>query len=615
MVLDVFMMQNNYKFIKKYEDFCFGDVKLYFDFEKKIALKKLISINNNYNFIKTSNNDFFNIKVENKFIPKNKYKIEKIFKNDSKIFKVISIDFSQYFNKDFFKGRISFIKKKENIIDFIFQLSAKWQNNIPKKVVLNFPFLINLYKDKKFLKPGHIFDGKKTIKKGVWNLHEYPPSIISDNLNNNFLGLEFYDQFPWQANYNLAMHEAISNENFDKFETEVQLTQELSDIILMKVYMSSKGKEKIFHLWKENTREKYDLRKYYTNKNRWIQNNYLQHFMFAYGEEAFDYKKMKFKINKIIRDGKDFGGYDSILFWHQYPRLGLDESNQWQLYKYLPKNYKTIKKIVDICHEHNIKFFIPFKPWDIRPNESLDSHAKSLEKFIKATDIDGFFLDTMSSLPKSFLKIQKKFPSFEFCSEGTPREKRQIEDLTSSWDQIGDIRRNFKVDINSNFFRFIFHEHPLNLVSRWSVGSDKDSLIKRAVFNGTGMVIWQDVFGCWLPFSSEQKKNIKTLKNILIKYHKCFFGDSSIPLINTISKKIICNEFSDSTSKEKIYSIYNFSRNEIKGKIIKLTSEVKKISQIYGKNNNVKIIKKQNNSYLSANLNSDDLILVNIKFK
>ena len=26
----------------------------------------------------------------------------------------------------------------------------------------------------------------------------------------------------------------------------------------------------------------------------------------------------------------------------------------------------------------------------------------------------------------------------------------------------------------------------------------KDSIIKRAAFNGTGLVIWQDVFGAWL---------------------------------------------------------------------------------------------------------------------
>ena len=104
------------------------------------------------------------------------------------------------------------------------------------------------------------------------------------------------------------MSEAISNENFEKLETEVQLTRELTDIILMKIYTSSQGREKIFGLWKENTRKRYDLRKYQDSNNRWIKKNYLQHFMFAYGEEAFDYKKIQFKINQIIKEGKQFGG-------------------------------------------------------------------------------------------------------------------------------------------------------------------------------------------------------------------------------------------------------------------------------------------------------------------
>ena len=37
------------------------------------------------------------------------------------------------------------------------------------------------------------------------------------------------------------------------------------------------------------------------------------------------------------------------------------------------------------------------------------------------------------------------------------------------------------------------------------------------------MVIWQDIFGSWLPFSAQQKKKIKSLKNILSKYHKSFY--------------------------------------------------------------------------------------------
>ena len=60
-------------------------------------------------------------------------------------------------------------------------------------------------------------------------------------------------------------------------------------------------------------------------------------------------------------------------------------------------------------------------------------------------------------------------------------------------------------------FRFVFPEHPLNMVSRWSVGSDKDSIIKRAAFNGMGLVIWQDVFGAWLPFSKKQNLILRKL--------------------------------------------------------------------------------------------------------
>ena len=106
----------------------------------------------------------------------------------------------------------------------------------------------------------------------------------------------------------------------------------------------------------------------------------------------------------------------------------------------------------------------------------------------------------------------------------------------------------------------------------------------------------------------------KLEKIILKKYHKYFYGENSVPLIKTLSEKIICNEFSNSFSKEKIYSIYNFSSNKTKGRILKLSSAVKEFKQIYGKSVKIKIEKKQNNFYLLANLDADDVMLLYIKF-
>ena len=591
------------------------DLLLSLNYSNKIFVDKLVALNSNFNFLNNKNNDLLKIKLENKFIPSNQTNINKVFNKTDNNYKVVSIDFSQHFKKDFFKGRISILQKKENIIDLILQLAVKWKNRIPKKTLLTFPFLTNLYHHKNFLKAGHIFNGKNLVKKSTWSFHEYPPSILTDDSANFAVGIEFFDQFPWQSNYNLGMHEAISKEGFEKYEAEIQLTEELSDVVVMRFYTSSEGKNKVFNLWKENIRSRYDLRKYFRPKNRWIKKNYLQHFTFAYGKEAFEYKKTKFKINKIIKEGKEFGGYDSIIFWHQYPRLGLDNTNQWELYRYLPEDYKSIKKIVKECHLNNIKFFIPFKPWDVRSNESLDKHAKFLENFIIETNIDGFFLDTMSSLPESFLRIQKKFPSFEFCSEGTPKEQRQIEQLTSSWDQIGNIRRNYKVEVEANMFRFVFPEHPLNLVSRWSVGSDKDSIIKRAAFNGTGLVIWQDVFGCWLPFSKKQKQLIKQLKKILVKFHDLFFGNNSIPLIDTLSNGIICNQFANNNN-QRIYSIYNFTSKKINGPLFNIDSDVDiKVQQIYGKLSSIKIQKTKKTKSVCGTIESNEVILIHVKLQ
>ncbi len=120
------MMRNKLKNKKSSVDFSLGNLNLSLDLNKNIFLKKL-------NFIKDINNELFIIRVENKLIPKNRYTIEKVSKVTNIDFKVISIDFYQNFENNFFKGRISFIQKKQDIIDFVFQMSARWHNNIPKK--------------------------------------------------------------------------------------------------------------------------------------------------------------------------------------------------------------------------------------------------------------------------------------------------------------------------------------------------------------------------------------------------------------------------------------------------------------------------------------------------
>ena len=76
------------------------------DYTKKINLDKLIDLNSKYNFLDKKNNDLLKIKIENDIIPNEFLKINKVSENNHHKLKFISLDFSQSFKKDSFKGRI-----------------------------------------------------------------------------------------------------------------------------------------------------------------------------------------------------------------------------------------------------------------------------------------------------------------------------------------------------------------------------------------------------------------------------------------------------------------------------------------------------------------------------
>ena len=109
------------------------DLFLSIDYSKTINLDKFIDINSEYNFLDKKNNDLLKIKIEGDIITDKFLKIDKVSENINHKLKFISLDFKQKFKKDYFKGRISITQKKENVIDFVFQLSVNWNDDIPKK--------------------------------------------------------------------------------------------------------------------------------------------------------------------------------------------------------------------------------------------------------------------------------------------------------------------------------------------------------------------------------------------------------------------------------------------------------------------------------------------------
>ena len=95
----------------------------------------------------------------------------------------------------------------------------------------------------------------------------------------------------------------------------------------------------------------------------------------------------------------------------------------------------------------------------------------------------------------------------------------------------------------SNLIRFLFPQHARWGISRWHMGAQKDQDIERAIFNGEGMVIWQDVFGAWLPWAPAQKEEIRRWKALRRRYLPLLETEDSVPLLTTLSPQVAANGF------------------------------------------------------------------------
>ena len=516
------------------------------------------------------------------------------------------LEFWQRHKGDTIRGRIALREKNGNPMELTVQLSVDWASEVPALMSISLPFLEVLSQNSRFYRPGEAPGESGAQQFSAWSFLEYPPAIICETSGNGAVGFELPGDYPFQANHNHDLHNVLLGGNLSKVELQVLPTDELSEIFDFRLHGSTTGRAGVFTSWKQNIRKKYDLRRYELPGTLWCQKAYLHHFAFAYGREIFDYERGVIDVDRLFSDGEQFGGYDAIIYWPQYPRLGLDQRTQWELYDELPEGLNTLKRLADACHRRGARFFLPFKPWDVRSFESLDEQAEKIEHLVVETGVDGFFLDTLQMTPVSFTKLtRERFPELMFCSEWTPDEPAHIEQLTGSWDQIGPPA------MTANLFRFVFPEHPLNMISRWSVGSEKDRLIKRAAFNGTGMVVWQDIFGHWLPYDSRQKVMIARLKSALSEYHDDIFGQESVPLIDTEAPGLVANRFASRPDQRQILSLHNSTDTSITGPFLSIPGHAfTACSLLFGEGVEIRAVVDNSGTRIEGTIHAGDVIMI-----
>ena len=310
-----------------------------------------------------------------------------------------------------------------------------------------------------------------------------------------------------------------------------------------------------FSAFKKYVRSNFDFTYYKRQIQEKYRQRFISHFTFLYGHDIYDPVSNQFRINEFLDEGEiNFGGYDYILLWHDYPRMGIDDRDQFAMYEDLPGGLSGLKKMVDKAHGRNVQVFIPYKPWDIMRGRK-DSF-KQEARIAKAIGADGIFLDTMSESDVAFRDaVDAINPDIVFVSEGRP-DLGATRLVTGSWNQQGNATNKMP---NVDLFRFIFPEHNVHNINRGA--RKRDELIYNALFNGTGLIIWEDIFGEINKFSWNERILIQRYSRIIHENRDAYLTANPIPLVADLRNDIYINAFP--YAEKCVYPAYQLGRENV----------------------------------------------------
>jgi formylglycine-generating enzyme required for sulfatase activity len=279
----------------------------------------------------------------------------------------------------------------------------------------------------------------------------------------------------------------------------------------------------------------------------WMKSKYIMLLQFAWDDKYYDYKLKKFTFYSSLNEYDDLtGGYDIFTLWPTWPRLGLDQRNQWDMYRHLPGGLKELKKQSAFTHSKGKYYFISYNPWD--EGTRKEDQMNGMEALLRATDADGVVLDTKGESSRELQSAADRVrPGIIMYSEGMAVPK-DMPGIVS-----GRVHDALVLPPPLNLNKFIKPDFAIFRVLQLA-----DDRLHRelacAFFNGYGVEINTMRSGRpeWIK---EEYAYMGRTTRILRENNSVFHNDRWLPLIPTLTDSIYVNRWQ--AGDKTVYTIYS----------------------------------------------------------
>ena len=265
----------------------------------------------------------------------------------------------------------------------------------------------------------------------------------------------------------------------------------------------------------------------------WMTRNFVCGFLLIYDKAFWDPVQRSYRVESLCEEAwREFGGYDSVVLWHAYPRLGADDRNQFDFFRDMPGGLDGVRQVVRRFHAQGVKVFLPYNPWDTGTRREPCTDTEALAWLVKTLDADGLFLDTMSASPAGLRQaVDAARPGVAFEPEGHPAID-EIQHCTGSWAQ----GLQAFPGIGVLHLKWIEPRHMQHQIRRWDKSHEHE--LAAAWLNGSGILVWENIFGAWNPWNAEDRATLRRMALVWRQFSEVFSAGQWLPCYPLGTEKV-----------------------------------------------------------------------------
>lgn len=313
----------------------------------------------------------------------------------------------------------------------------------------------------------------------------------------------------------------------------------------------------------------FDNHLYESEALKWIRHAYVGHFVSAWDQHVYSWEQQRYTFPEFEQQNELlFGGDDYNIIWHGFPMLGMDQRNQWDMFRDLPGGISKIRELSDQASKLGSSFMTCYKPWDLPAgggqlfnSTRYKDPVHGLSEITREANLRGVMYDTRSESSEILQKgLEKVRPDFAIFPEGMciPSDMQNC--------VVGRVHAALTYAPMLNLNKLIKPEFTIfrqTVIAKESVKRD----FATSFFNGYGVEIHLKV-PYELAWLQDLYKYLGQTTRILRENSDLLVDGKLVLLVPTMVDKIWVNGWF--SEQKNIYTIYSTNPNGFKGTLFEV---------------------------------------------